>query len=424
MFRYPLAEHLRVTAWWKRQKRGAEAGTERCLGLRHPSFSAGDFRCIARQKVIHRPFERQPRNRGQDAKGIGGEHHDVARMAALSERDRVVDERDRIRGTGVLGELVVVQIEQTRFGIDDDVLEYGSKAASCRVDLRLGLGRQSNRFCVAAALEIEHAAIAPPVLIVSDQHPFVVARQRSLAGAGQAKEERDVARRADIGRAMHRQDVAQRQDVVEHAEDRFFHLARIAGAANEHQLFGEVQRDDDLRVGAMPLWIGLKAWRIDDGELRHVRPGRCRTRIDDEEIAREEVMPRVLSDDPDGQTVGWIGAGIAVLDVELFVRQRADQIAVQRIEVRGLHRPVHLAPGDLRLARRFANHELVIGGPAGVLPRTARERTPVGNQSFLVPNGFLVQSCRREVPPHAIGVNALALETAPFGEFTSRRGSG
>ena len=42
-------------------------------------------------------------------------------------------------------------------------------------------------------------------------------------------------RRADIGRAVHRQDAAQRRVEVEQREHRFLDLARIGGAADEHE---------------------------------------------------------------------------------------------------------------------------------------------------------------------------------------------
>ena len=43
--------------------------------------------------------------------------------------------------------------------------------------------------------------------------------------------------------------------------------------------------------------------------------------IDDEQIAGEQVVPRVLVDHPDRQTVCRIGAGVAVLDEQLLPRE-------------------------------------------------------------------------------------------------------
>ena len=202
-------------------------------------------------------------------------------MSTLPRGDGVVDEVDRIRGARVLGEPVVVEIELPGLGIDDHVFEDGPEPARGRVDLRLGLRRQLDRLRVAAAFEVEDAAVAPAVLVVADQHPLRIARQRRLAGARQPEEQRRVARGPEVGRAVHRQHAPQRQQVVEDAEDRFLHLAGVAGAADQDELLGEVHGDDGLAPGAVPGRIGAEARDVDDRELRHVRrpPGSTMNRL-------------------------------------------------------------------------------------------------------------------------------------------------
>ena len=56
--------------------------------------------------------------------------------------------------------------------------------------------REPDALGVAAAFEIEDAAVAPAVLVVADQPALRVGGKRGLAGSGEAEEERDVARRA------------------------------------------------------------------------------------------------------------------------------------------------------------------------------------------------------------------------------------
>src|SRR5258706_7193056 len=102
----------------------------------------------------------------------------MAWMPGLPRRDRVVDERDRIRRARVLGVAIVVQVQFARRRIDDDILEHGAETPRRREDLWLGLGRDADRLRVAAALEVEHAAIAPPLLVVADEHSLPIARQR------------------------------------------------------------------------------------------------------------------------------------------------------------------------------------------------------------------------------------------------------
>ena len=126
---------------------------------------------------------------------------------------------------------------------------------------------------------------------------------------------------ADVRRAVHRHDASERQQVVQDAEDRLLDLARVARAGDEHEPLGEVERDDASRAGAVARGIGLERRRVDDRELRRVRRRGVGARVDDEQVAREQVVPRVLGDDADRQAVRRVGAGVAVLDVELAVRR-------------------------------------------------------------------------------------------------------
>ena len=120
---------------------------------------------------------------------------------------------------------------------------------------------------VAAALEIEHAVRAPAVLVVADEDAVRIGRQRGLAGAGEAEEQRDVAVVADVCRAMHRHHALRRQIEVQRGEDRLLHLAGIGRVADQDDLLGEVDRDDGVGAHAVTLWIGLERGQVDDGEI-------------------------------------------------------------------------------------------------------------------------------------------------------------
>ena len=85
-------------------------------------------------------------------------------------------------------------------------------------------------------------------------------------------------------------------------------------------------------------------------------------------------------------------------------------IPVQQIELRRLQRPIDFAPVNLRLARRLADNELVIGRAAGMLAGPARQGTVGGNYPFVAAHRFLEQGSRGEIPLHAIGMNAVAFE--------------
>ena len=105
---------------------------------------------------------------------------------------RVVDETDRVRRARILGERRIIQVQRARLGIEDHVLEDRAEPARRRVDLWLGLGGELDHLRVTAAFEIEDAAVAPAMLVISDQAPLRIARQGGLPRTRQAKEERGI----------------------------------------------------------------------------------------------------------------------------------------------------------------------------------------------------------------------------------------
>ena len=217
-----------------------------------------------------------------------------------------------------------------RVGVDHHVLEDRAEPAGGRVDLRLGLGRQLDHLGVAAALEVEDARVAPAVLVVADEAPLRVARERGLAGAGEAEEQRRVALGADVRRAVHRQHALARQHVVEDREDRLLDFAGVVGAADQHQLLAEVHEDEDVGPRAVLGRIGLEERRVDDRELGAMLGPLCRVVLGQEHVAGEQVVPGKLVDDADRQLVDRIGAGPRIQHEELLVLQVGHHVAVER----------------------------------------------------------------------------------------------
>ena len=154
----------------------------------------------------------------------------------------------RIGAARVFGQRLPSSKSGTPVGVEHDIFQHRAEALRGGEDLRLGLGRKPDRLGVAAAFEVEDAVRAPAMLVVADQRARRIGRQRRLAGARQAEEDRRVAVRPDIGRAMHRHDALCRQQVVERGEHRLLHLAGIGGAADQHDHAREV--DGDHRFGA------------------------------------------------------------------------------------------------------------------------------------------------------------------------------
>ncbi len=165
---------------------------------------AGHLRGEAREEMIDGLRRGQLGDGRQHAEGIGGQHHDVPGMAGLARGRGIGDEGEGIGGPRVLGQPVVVEIEPAGDRVDRHILQHRAEALGRGVDLRLGLRGQLDGLGVAAALEIEHAVIAPAMLVVADQHAIGRCGERRLAGAGEAEEDRRIAVGADVRGAMHR----------------------------------------------------------------------------------------------------------------------------------------------------------------------------------------------------------------------------
>src|SRR5205823_10640291 len=141
----------------------------------------------------------------------------------------------------------------------DDVFQDRAKALGRRVDLRFGILVDPDRLRVAAAFEVEDAAVAPSVLVIADKAARGISRKRGLAGPAQTKEQGGVRTiRVCVGRAMHRKDVLRREQVVERGENRLLDLACVTGAADDDDPPAEVDQDERLTARAVSLRLGLE----------------------------------------------------------------------------------------------------------------------------------------------------------------------
>ncbi len=251
-------------------------------------------------------------------------------------------------------------------GVDGDVLQHGAEMAGGVPDQRLQVFAEVDGLGVAAAFEIEDAVVAPTVLVVADQRPLRVGGEGGLAGAGEAEEQGHVAPLADVGRAVHGKHALERQEEVEHGEDRFLDLAGIAGAADQDDAPLQVQDDEDLRIGAVFLGVGVEAGRLDDGEFGDVVV-QLFDRQADEQVAGEQAVPGVFGDDADGQVVVGMGGGGGVLHEDVAPLEIGGDQLVQPVELLRLIRLVDLAPPDLVVIFLAADDELVVRRAPGVV---------------------------------------------------------
>ncbi len=164
-----LTQQSGIHAGVQRQERCAEAGRKGGRWFGHAPLGACDLCGVAREEVIHRLVGGKPGDRRHDPERVGGEEDDVAGMAAGAAGEMIGDIVDRIAGAGVLGDGVGVEIHRSGGRVEHHILQHGAEHLSCRVDLRLGVRPEPDHLGVTAALEVEHAAVAPAVLIVADQ---------------------------------------------------------------------------------------------------------------------------------------------------------------------------------------------------------------------------------------------------------------
>src|SRR5207244_12356313 len=160
---------------------------------------------IAGQEMIQRLFRRESADGRQYAKGIASQEENVSRMVAFSRSLAVVDEIDGVGGAGVFRNAIIVELRPMRVRIDHHVFQDAAETDGVP-DLWLALSRQPNGLGIAATLEVEDALVRPTMLVVADEPPLGIGRQRRLAGARQAEEERGIVARPDVGRAVHRKD--------------------------------------------------------------------------------------------------------------------------------------------------------------------------------------------------------------------------
>ena len=320
-------------------------------------------------------------------------------MAGLAAEVDVGELGERIARAGVLRQPVVVEVQLAGLGIADHVLQHRGEAAGGGVDLRLAFGREADHLGVAAALDIEHAVVAPAVLVVADERAGRIGRQRRLARPREAEEQGDVVlRRAVIGAAVHREHPLLGQVIVHDAEDALLDLAGVAGAADQHHALRQVQEDERGAAGAVTLRLGLQVGDVDHREVGDEIRQHAQILLADEHVAGEEVVPGVLGDDADVDAVAGIGAGVAVEDEHVLAQQVLPGAGQQRLELLPLERPVDLPPPDVGVDRRVLDQELVVGRPARVRPRLADQGTLGGQHRLAALHRHLHQPRRRQVP--------------------------
>jgi len=229
VFEYLVPEHVGVAVGMPDHERCPKAGREGDLRLfAKVDLGAAHLGRVPRDKVVHRLFRRQLRDRRHDSRGITGQHDDILRMSGHLLGNGIVDILERIGTSRINGQGVVIQIELTRDRIVHNIFEYRPEFLGTSVYLWLGGRGEVDDLGVTAAFNIENALVAPSVLIVADQLAGGVGRQSSFSGSGETKEESGVAVTTDVCRTVHTQDILTRQKIVHHGEGGFLDFSTIA----------------------------------------------------------------------------------------------------------------------------------------------------------------------------------------------------
>ena len=105
---------------------------------------------------------------------------------------------------------------------------------------------------------------------------------------------------------------------------------------------------------------------------------------------------------------------VEVGDIELvLVRQRLEEIVVEAIECRRVHRLVAVVPPDDVLGESVLDGKLVLRASAGVLAGSDDQRPVLGEQAFAAANRMLHQRRGGEVPEDfGAGGDALGIKPA------------
>ncbi len=186
----PLGQHRGVVRRVARHERRPEARGERGARLLDAHLGAGQLGRVAADEVVGGLLAGQPGDRRHDPERVGGQEHDVARLAGDPGRVHVADEPQRVGAARVLGEALGVEVELAGARVEVHVLQDGPEAARRLEDVRLVHRGEADGLGVAAALEVEDAVVPPAVLVVADQAAPRVGRERGLARPRQAEEDR------------------------------------------------------------------------------------------------------------------------------------------------------------------------------------------------------------------------------------------
>jgi hypothetical protein len=271
------------------------------------------------------------RNRWEDTARITSEENDVAGMIGRQTWNLGVrNVLDGIGTTGVLSQGWIIVIDYTSLGVEDDVLEDGTKLDGVE-DIGLFLSWETNALGVAlklsviftpecvrktySTLDIENAVITPAVLVVANQSTVRISWQRGFASSWKTKENSDIAILAFIGRGVESQNIVLDWHLIEeNGKNTLLHLASVLGTEDNHFFIGEIDGDRGSRGHTFGISVGRERAGIINGvvwvEVLKIFPFRA-----DKHVAHEKSVVGTSADNSDLDPVFLVPSCKTVDDV-------------------------------------------------------------------------------------------------------------
>src|SRR5215831_6776948 len=102
-------------------------------------------------------------------------------------------------------------------------------------------------------------------------------------------------------------------------------------------------------------------------------------------------MPSAVGNHPHREAVGWVGAGVKILDKQLAALKISQHALVQTVETLGIDRLIDLTP-PYRVLGAGLLHDIFVAGGSSCEPAGAdREGASQHDFTLAAPDGMLVE---------------------------------
>ncbi len=188
---------------------------------------------------------------------------------------------------------------------------------------------------------------------------------------------------------MHRHHIPLRQQEVQHGEDRLLHFAGVGGAADQHDLAGEVAGDHRLGAAAVADRVALEARQVDDGHCRH-EGFKLAAVWANQQVSDEQRMPGEFGIDAHVDPLVVVRAAAKILGEKLHSPGVFNHVGVERLESVLAHFAV-IVPPDRMVGGRVAHDEFVLGRASRVGAGVDRKRAAGGDSAFAASDCIFVK---------------------------------